>query len=668
MTELLERVTGLRDELNKHNQRYYVLNEPSIPDAEYDRLFQSLLSLEKKHPELVSSDSPTQRVGAAPLEAFNQVTHKLPMLSLDNLFSADELSAFVNKVADKLSESSDLAFVAEPKFDGVAISLFYRDGKLEYAATRGDGETGEDVTQNIRTIYSIPLSLSGSSYPSELEVRGEVLMPKAVFHRLNEQAQALGEKPFVNPRNAASGSLRQLDSKTTANRRLHMFAYAIGYYDGGTVPDNHYDAMVALRGWGFAVNQHVEKLIGTAECESYRLMLTKLRPDLDYDIDGIVYKVNSFAQQDKLGFVSRAPRWAMAYKFPAEEAVTTLLGVEFQVGRTGALTPVARLEPVFVGGVTVSNATLHNVDEINRLDIRVGDSVVVHRAGDVIPKVVRVVAERRPKTATAIAIPTKCPICGSEVVSVDDEAAIRCSGALLCPAQLKESIKHFVSRKAIDIDGFGEKLVAQLVDRKLLNCVTDIYDLRVADLILLDRMAEKSAEKLVSAIESSKKTTLPRFLFSLGIREVGEATARSLSEAYGDISAIRQLDEKDFLSVDDVGPIVAKNIHLFFSSTKNQEMIEGLLAAGIVWDKPAAVDAAGPLAGSTIVITGTFTSYSRDELKQRLLALGAKVSGSVSKKTNFLIAGDKAGSKLTKAQDLGVDVLFESELDSFFER
>jgi DNA ligase (NAD+) len=661
-----EKISLLRESLNEHNHRYYVLNEPSILDAEYDQLFQSLLALERDNPELVTPDSPTQRVGAAPLSSFQQIKHKIPMLSLDNLFSSEALADFVKKVTARFDDGADADFVAEPKFDGVAISLFYRDGQLEYAATRGDGETGEDVTQNIRTIYSIPLALKGEGFPSQLEVRGEVLMPRRAFQHLNQSAEAEGEKAFVNPRNAASGSLRQLDPKITAKRRLHMFAYSVGFYDGGLIPDKHFDAMCKLTEWGFSVSELVEKLSGEAECEDYRRRLTELRPALDYDIDGIVYKINDFALQQKMGFVSRAPRWAMAYKFPAEEAVTKLVDVEFQVGRTGVLTPVARLEPIFVGGVTVSNATLHNMSEIRRLDLRVGDSVVVHRAGDVIPKVARVVLERRPKEGgLEIEAPTVCPACGSVVLYSEDEAAIRCAGALQCPAQLKESVKHFVSRKAMDIDGFGEKLVAQLIDKDLMRCVTDVYRLRVADLVLLDRMGQRSAEKLFAAIQSSKSTTLSRFIFALGIREVGEATARSLASTYGDIKILGSLTEDDLISVEDVGPVVAHNIRQFFSTKQNQEMIQGLIDLGVHWAEEAPPSAEGALHGETVVVTGTLASFTRDQVKQRLIELGAKVSGSVSKNTSFLIAGEKAGSKLAKAKELGVKVVLEEDLSEF---
>jgi len=661
-----EKISLLRKSLNEHNHRYYVLNEPSIPDAEYDQLFQSLLALERENPELLTPDSPTQRVGAAPLSSFQQIKHKIPMLSLDNLFSAEALADFVEKVGARFEDSKDTEFVAEPKFDGVAISLFYRDGQLEYAATRGDGETGEDVTQNIRTIYSVPLSLTGEGFPSQLEVRGEVLMPRRAFHHLNQSAEVEGEKVFVNPRNAASGSLRQLDPKITAKRRLHMFAYSVGFYDGGLIPDKHFDTMRKLTEWGFSVSELVEKLSGQTECENYRSRMTVLRPKLDYDIDGIVYKLNDFAQQQEMGFVSRAPRWAMAYKFPAEEAVTKLVGVEFQVGRTGVLTPVARLEPVFVGGVTVSNATLHNLSEIRRLDLRVGDSVVVHRAGDVIPKVARVVLERRPKDGgLEIEAPSVCPACGSVVLFSEDEAAIRCAGALQCPAQLKESVKHFVSRKAMDIDGFGEKLVAQLIDKNLLHCVTDVYRLRVADLVLLDRMGQKSAEKLVAAIQSSKRTTLSRFIFALGIREVGEATARSLARTYGDINVLISLTEDELISVEDVGPVVAHNIMQFFSTEQNQEMIKGLIDLGVHWAEETPRNSGGALQGETVVVTGTLAQFTRDEVKQRLLDLGAKVSSSVSKNTSYLIAGDKAGSKLVKAKELGIKVVLEDELSQF---
>lgn len=663
MVDIEARVRSLREQLNEHNYRYYVMDAPSIPDSEYDHLFQELKRLEEDHPELLRPDSPTQRVGAEPLDAFRQIKHRVPMLSLDNVFDAESLSSYVKKLQERLAIETDLQFVAEPKFDGVAISLFYQNGLLEYAATRGDGETGEDVTQNVRTIRSVPLSLRGEGYPEALEVRGEILMPKAVFEDLNRNATEAGEKVFVNPRNAASGSLRQLDPGMTAKRKLHLFAYSVGYSQG-RLPDTHSETMNLLKDWGFAVSEYVRCVSGDAGCQAYREELASARPGLDFDIDGIVYKVDRFDYQQALGFVSRAPRWAIAYKFPAEEAVTELLGVDFQVGRTGVLTPVARLKPVFVGGVTVSNATLHNLEELARLDLKIGDAVVVQRAGDVIPKVVRSVPERRPENARAIEPPMRCPVCASEVFSIQDQIAIRCSGAWRCPAQRKESIKHFVSRKALDVDGFGDKLVEQLVNKNMLQDAADIFKLNAAALLLLDRMGEKSAKKLLQSIESSKKTTLARFIYALGIPEVGEATARSLAQHFGDIDPLLLAKEEALQEIDDIGPIVARNICHFLRESRNVDLIEELRALGVFWSKVVqrAPQENSAFAGKTVVVTGTLAHFTRDEIKAILLDSGAKVSSSVSRSTDILIAGEKAGSKLLKAKELGVEVLSEEEL------
>lgn len=660
-----QQIEQLREQLREHNHLYYVLDEPSIPDAEYDRLFHQLKKLESEHPNLITPDSPTQRVGAKPLDAFRQVQHRIPMLSLDNVFNEEELIAFDQRIRDRLNQEEDIEYVCEPKLDGLAVSLLYENGVLVQAATRGDGQTGEDITQNIRTIESIPLRLRGSDYPPILEVRGEVFMPKAGFKRLNEKAAERGEKVFANPRNAAAGSLRQLDSSITRQRPLDMYCYGVGYVEGEPLSSTHYGNLMRLKQWGMRVNPEIEVVTGAKALQAYHDRILTRRVQLDYEIDGIVYKVNDLKLQRELGFVSRAPRWATAHKFPAQEELTTLLDVEFQVGRTGAITPVARLEPVFVGGVTVSNATLHNMDEVARMDVRIGDTVIVHRAGDVIPKVVKVVLERRPATAEPVLMPSQCPVCGSDITKPEGEAVARCSGGLFCQAQVKEAIKHFASRKAMDVDGLGDKLVEQLVDQGLIAHVSDLYCLQAEPVAAMDRMGEKSAQNLIAALENSKATTLPRFLFALGIREVGEATALNLANYFGNLDALKQADADALQQVPDVGPIVANHIAAFFQQPHNLEIIEALLAAGVHWQEQAAVDRdALPLAGKTYVLTGTLTQMTRDEAKQYLQNLGAKVSGSVSKKSDAVIAGEKAGSKLGKAESLGVPVLDE---DAFIE-
>ncbi len=657
-----QEISALREALNDHNYKYYVLDEPSIPDAEYDRLFKRLKELETQHPELLVPDSPTQRVGAPPLDAFKQIRHRQPMLSLDNVFNSEELAAFCKRIQERLDTTRFTELVAEPKMDGVAVSLFYRNGHLEYGATRGDGETGEDITHNVKTIQSIPLQLRGSGYPAELEVRGEIFMPKAVFEALNEEADQSGGKRLINPRNAASGSLRQLDSSITAKRKLRMCSYSVGYLsDESLLPESHYDTMQSLKEWGLPISAEMARLDSIEACIAYYDRLLKKRDSLEYEIDGIVYKVNELALQKQLGFLSRAPRWATAFKFPAQEEITVLRDVEFQVGRTGALTPVARLEPVFVGGVTISNATLHNMDEIERLGVRIGDRVVVHRAGDVIPKVARVVQENRPPDTKEIKVPHVCPECGSPVEREGEEATLRCTGSLLCPAQLKESIKHFVSRKAMDIDGLGDKLVDQLVSQGIIKDVVDIYQLTAAELKLLERMGDKSSQNLIDAIEASKKTTLPRLIFALGVREVGEATARNLAQAFGSIDALSKANEEQLRQVDDIGPVVASNIRHFFDAPGNQRLVDELMNSGISYQPVVVQQKAGQLRGKIFVITGTLPNLSREEMKSRLMDAGAKVSGSVSNKTDYLVAGEKAGSKLTKAEYLGVKVIDESE-------
>ena len=663
LSQLQQDIETLRAEINQHNYRYYVLDDPSVPDAEYDRLLRRLQQLETEYPQFICADSPTQRVGARPLSGFEEVAHDVPMLSLDNAFDVDEMANFERRIKDRLKTDEIIEFACEPKLDGIAVSLLYEAGVLVRAATRGDGKTGENITQNIRTVPSIPLKLRGSGWPTRLEVRGEVYMPKAGFEKLNQQALAKGSKPFVNPRNAAAGSLRQLDSKITANRRLEMCCYNVGLVEGGTLPDNHHDVLQQLHEWGFRINDQMAVVQGVEQCVAYYQQLGQRRDQLHYEIDGIVFKVNSLAQQDKLGFISRAPRWAIAYKFPAQEEMTLLLEVEFQVGRTGAVTPVARLEPVFVGGVTVSNATLHNGDEIARLGVQTGDMVVVRRAGDVIPQVVQVVLERRPENSQPIVFPTLCPVCESDIIRTEGEAVARCTGGLYCAAQRKEAIKHFASRKAFDIEGLGDKLVEMLVNQRLIDSVADLFHLEKEALSGLDRMGEKSAQNLLDGLQKSKQTTLARFIYALGIREVGEATALNLANHFATLDALMQAAYDTLLTVEDVGPIVADYIVSFFQQAHNQEVITALLAEGIQWPEiDRASIAETPLSGQTWVLTGTLESLTRDQAKQRLMAQGAKVSGSVSAKTHCVVAGASAGSKLAKAEALGVNVLDEAAL------
>lgn len=657
---LVQQIEQLRDQLREHNYHYYVLDNPVIPDVEYDRLFRQLQELERAHPELITRDSPTQRVGDKPLDEFAQVQHRVPMLSLDNVFNDEELVAFDRRVRDRLETEDDIEYVCEPKLDGLAVSLRYENGEFVQAATRGDGQTGEDITQNIRTIQSIPLRLHGSGYPATLEVRGEVFMPKAGFDELNRRAAEKGDKVFANPRNAAAGSLRQLDPRITAQRPLDMYCYGVGYVDGGELSDTHFGNLQLLKQWGLRVNGEIRLARGVQALQQYHDDILARRNALAYEIDGIVYKVNPIKLQKELGFVSRAPRWATAHKFPAQEEMTRLLGVEFQVGRTGAITPVARLEPVFVGGVTVSNATLHNMDEVTRMDVRVGDTVIVHRAGDVIPKVVKVVLDRRPPDAAPVHMPAQCPVCGSDIIKPEGEAIARCSGGLYCQAQVKEAIKHFASRKAMDVEGLGDKLVEQLVDQQLIAHVSDLYRLTVEQVAGMERMGQKSAQNLIDALEKSKATTLPRFLFALGIRDVGEATALTLAQHFGTLANIQRATEEELQQVQDVGPIVASRIAAFFQQPHNLEIITALQASGVHWPKqePGA-RAEGVLNGKTYVLTGTLTQMTRDEAKDYLQRLGAKVAGSVSKNTDAVVAGEKAGSKLAKAEALGVPVLDE---------
>lgn len=663
-----QEIDALRIEINQHNYRYYVLDDPSVPDAEYDRLLRRLQILETENPQLVSPDSPTQRVGARPLSAFEEVAHEVPMLSLDNAFDADEMRDFERRIKDRLKSDQSVEFACEPKLDGIAVSLLYEDGLLVRGATRGDGQTGENITQNLRTIPSIPLKLMHFDWPRHLEVRGEVYMPKAGFDALNRQAQLKGEKTFVNPRNAAAGSLRQLDSRVTASRPLEMCCYSVGLVEGGELPSVHSDVLKQLHAWGFRINDQMAVVQGVEPCIAYYRNLQQLRDTLHYEIDGIVFKVNDLDLQQQLGFVSRAPRWAIAYKFPAQEEMTRLLDVEFQVGRTGAVTPVARLEPVFVGGVTVSNATLHNSDEIERLGVRCGDTVIVRRAGDVIPQVVQVVLDKRPEKTQPIAFPTNCPVCGSQVFRSEDEAVVRCTGGLYCSAQRKEAIKHFASRKAFDIEGLGDKLVEMLVDQQLINSVADLFHLEHASVSGLERMGDKSAQNLLDALQKSKQTTLARFIYALGVREVGEATALNLANHFAELGVLMAASEEELLEVEDVGPIVASHIVHFFQQSHNQEIISALLDEGVQWpaiEKKAVQEM--PLAGQTWVLTGSLENVTRDQAKARLIALGAKVSGSVSAKTHCVVAGASAGSKLAKAETLGTDILDERAFLSLLE-
>ena len=661
--------SALREQLNSHNYRYYSLNDPLISDGEYDQLLRRLDNIEELYPQLKSADSPTQRVGSAPLSVFTSVEHKVPMLSLANAFDDDELRDFERRLQTRLDDDSAITFVCEPKLDGVAVSLLYHDGVLVQGATRGDGFSGENITANVRTIASIPLKLQGQGFPPVLEVRGEIYLPRAGFNTLNAEALAKDEKPFVNPRNAAAGSLRQLDSRNTATRPLEMCAYSLGQAEGGTLPDTHWATMLRLKEWGFLTNSLMEAVVGIEACVDYYQRLAELRPDLAYDIDGIVYKVDSFHLQKTLGFVARAPRWAIARKFPAEEASTRLLDVEFQVGRTGAITPVARLEPVFVGGVTVSNATLHNEDEINRLGLRIGDQVVVRRAGDVIPQIARVVTSESDRVGLrAIVFPTNCPVCGSALQRSDEQAVLRCTGGLVCAAQRKEAIKHFSSRKALDIDGLGDKIIDQLVDAELIHTVADLFKLNVEQLAGLERMASKSATNLVDAIAAARQTTLPRLLYALGIREVGETTAKVLATHFGSLEKLEEADEEALLAVSDVGPVVADFVTQFLSNPHHLAIITSLREAGVEWPDIEASDTqVMPLAGQVWVLTGTLTSMSRGQGKEQLEALGAKVTGSVSAKTTCLVAGESAGSKLEKARSLNVTVIDEAEFLALLE-
>ncbi|WP_075878714.1 NAD-dependent DNA ligase LigA [Vreelandella massiliensis] len=663
---VLKEIATLRAELEEANYRYYVLDDPTLTDAEYDRKFQRLKQLEEKYPDQVTPDSPTQRVGAPPAEGFPEVTHAIPMLSLDNAFSRDDIVAFAQRVAERLEcEPDDIAFSCEPKLDGAAVSLVYEQGVLVSGATRGDGRTGEGITSNLRTLRSVPLRLRGEKAPSLLEVRGEVIMRHSGFEALNERAREEGSKVFANPRNAAAGSLRQLDPRVTATRPLEFHAYQAARIEPDMNDKTHSALMQRLSDIGFRTSAELSVMHGPSAVVDYCDALGEKRDRLGFDIDGVVIKVDDLRLQRELGFVARAPRWAIAFKFPAQEETTQLNDVEFQVGRTGAITPVARLEPVNVAGVTVSNATLHNADEIARLDVRIGDTVAIRRAGDVIPQVVRVDKDKRPKDAREIEFPRRCPVCDSDVERLEGEAVARCSGGLYCPAQRKEAIKHFAGRRALDIDGLGEKLIDQLVERDWVETPADLFHLSVEQLQTLPRMAKKSSTNLVNALEKAKNTTLPRFIYALGIREVGEATAVNLATHFGTLSALQAADQDALEAVEDVGPVVAAHVHTFFRQEHNQETIEALLKSGVRWEESEVEQGPTPLEGQTWVLTGTLESMTRDDGKARLQALGAKVAGSVSKKTACVVAGEAAGSKLTKAEELDVPVIDEA---TFLER
>ncbi len=661
--EILKQASSLREQLNYHNYRYYILDDPEIPDAEYDRLFKALQNLESSSPELQTPDSPTQRVGSKPVTEFSKVDHSVPMLSLANAFNKVDIEDFNKRIIDKL-EIEEVEYIAEPKLDGLAVSLLYMEGVLVRGATRGDGNTGEDITQNVRTISTIPLHLIGKDYPRTLEVRGEVIITKNGFEELNVRQRENEEKQYANPRNAAAGSLRQLDSKITAGRPLVMICYGIGEVKGGALPGRHSDILEKLSQWGFRIAPEIDVIKGFLPCIEYYNAVLKVRDTLPYEIDGVVYKINRLDQQKEMGFVSRAPRWAIAYKFPAQEEMTKLLAIDIQVGRTGALTPVARLEPVFVGGVTVTNATLHNQDEIERKDVRVGDTVIVRRAGDVIPEVVSSVLSRRPKGLRRFKMPSKCPVCGSDVERQEGESALRCIGGLFCDAQRKEAIKHFSSRRALDIEGLGDKLVEQLIDEGLIHDPADLYLLSRQQYAALDRMAEKSAGNLIDSLQKSKSTTLARFLFALGILNVGETTAQNLAKHFGTIENLMKADSDTLIEVADIGPVVAKSIILFFKQKHNRDVIKKLTKVGLHWSDTEGSNAGEqPLKGANFVLTGTMKNMTRDEAKARIQKLGGKVTASVSKKTNYVVVGAEPGSKLDKAQQLNIDLLDEKEFE-----
>ena len=659
-------VRSLREQIAYHDRLYFTEDNPEIPDADYDRLFNQLVALEEQYPQLVSVDSPTQRVSGAPLDEFRQVQHQIPMLSLDKVFNEEDLNQFDARIKKRLDDNHILEYSCEPKVDGVAVSLLYNNGLLTRAATRGDGVVGEDITHNVRTIRSIPLRIHAKKLPTAFEVRGEIFLSKSGFSRVNAQADESGAKRFVNPRNAAAGTLRQLDPKVTASRPLQMYCYSIGVVENFQLPERLSEVFGLLENWGLPPNPEREVVSGIEGCHDYCNRLLSKRAGLDYEIDGAVIKVNALRLQELLGTNARTPRWAMAFKFPAEEMSTRVLDVEFQVGRTGAITPVARLDPVFVGGVTVSNATLHNMDEIQRLGLRVGDNVIVRRAGDVIPQIVKVISSIPNDRPRDIIMPVRCPACGS-VVEKDGDVVYRCSAGIICPAQRKESIRHFASRSAMDIEGLGDKLIEQLVDKGILENAADIFSLRVEQLIELERMGKKSAGNVIEAIEQSKHTTLAKFLFSLGIREVGEATAGSLANYFGNIENVMNADVDTLQEVPDIGSIVAKHIAVFFDNSENLAIIQRLRESGVHWEDVDVPVTPRPLAGQTFVLTGTLEAMSRSEAKNRLESLGAKVTGSVSKNTDCVVAGPGAGSKLVKAEKLDRKVIDEREFLAFLD-
>lgn len=661
---IAEKIEKLRDQIRLYDYHYYVLDEPLVPDAEYDRCFKELQQLEAKYPQYQSENSPTQRVGVTPASALEPIAHQQPMLSLSNVFERDELEAFIKRVTDRLQcGDKQIVFACEPKLDGLAVNLTYEKGILKSASTRGDGTVGENITNNIKTISSVPLKLMKKNVPDLIEVRGEVYMPKAGFETFNEQARQTGEKTFANPRNAAAGSLRQLNPAITARRPLDIYCYGVGACTGYELPQSHIQQLDLLQTMGFRVNPETKRVTGLKGCLAYYENMLQKRDKLSYEIDGVVYKVDDIPLQKKLGYVSRAPRFACAHKFPATEEVTQLLAVDFQVGRTGAITPVARLKPVNVAGVTVSNATLHNMDEIERKDIRINDTVVVRRAGDVIPEVVMVLKEKRPNDTKLIHLPKQCPVCGAEIIREEGEAVARCTGGLFCKAQLKRMVWHFASRKAMDIDGLGEVLIEHLVDTNRLRDLADIYTLEHEELANMPRMGKKSAQNLLNSIEKSKKTTFARFLYALGIREIGETSARILAEHFKNLDELKKATEEELIRLKDIGPIAAAHVVHFFAQPHNIEVIDKLLSYGVHWpeEEKAELDVTHPFYDKTVVLTGSLSAMSRDEAKSKLRQVGARVTGSVSTKTDFLIAGADPGSKFDKAEKLGVIVLTEDE-------
>ena len=665
MDSIEQQLTELRTTLRHHEYLYHVMDAPEVPDAEYDRLMGELRDLEAQHPDLITPDSPTQRVGAAPLASFSQIRHEVPMLSLDNVFDEESFLAFNKRVQDRLKSNEALSWCCELKLDGLAVSILYENGVMIRAATRGDGTTGEDITANVRTIRAIPLKLRGENIPARLEVRGEVFLPQAGFEKINDEARRTGGKIFANPRNAAAGSLRQLDPRITAKRPLTFFCYGVGILEGGELPDTHLGRLLQFKAWGLPVSNRVQLCDSPEAVLAFYRQVEADRPTLGFDIDGVVIKVNALALQAQLGFVARAPRWAVAFKFPAQEQMTFVRDVEFQVGRTGAITPVARLEPVQVAGVLVSNATLHNADEIDRLGLRIGDKVVIRRAGDVIPQVVNVVESERPEDTRAIEFPAHCPVCGSDVERVEGEVVTRCTGGLVCGAQRKEALKHFVSRRALDVDGMGDKIIDQLVEKEYVHTPADLFRLTPGKLTGLDRMGPKSAQNVFNALDKAKETTFARFLYALGIREVGEATAANLAAYFGTLDALQKASIEELQKVPDVGIVVATHVLNFFAEESNRDVIGQLLNEGVRWPAPVVINAEeldSPFAGKTVVLTGSLSQLSRDDAKARLVAQGAKVAGSVSKKTDLVIAGEAAGSKLAKAQELGIDVIDEAEM------